>query len=147
MAGAARGLGRVFALVLAMGLLAGCDGVVSWLANAYDGPLPEQKDISGETVIVRNVFTDPAGEVHLFYADRVKLLETKPHDINRVVEVHVDTPLAPAPKVGDVLRISTRFLGISEASNGPQVPNWPYDQYFEYPIGRHALTAAEPAAR
>lgn len=51
-------------------------------------------------------------------------------------------------QVGDTIRISTRYLSNREAGElGKYVPDWPSDDYGEYPIGFHTLTAVERATR
>lgn len=137
------------ALILASSLsAAGCESAALTLLGVYDGPSPEQADISAERVIVRFASRPAAGGTQYFYVDRVRLLETRPHDINRVVEVIPGDAQSEvsglALEVGDTIAISTRYLSDREAGElGKYVPDWPFDRYGEYPIGLHALTAVE----
>ena len=80
--------------------------------------------------------------------DRVRLLETRPHDSNRVVEIIPGDAQSEVSRlgleVGDTITISTHYLSDREAGQlGEYVPDWPFDRYGEYPIGLHALTAVE----
>lgn len=140
------------AMLVAMGvLLTGCDGILGSLTRTYPGPAPSRDDITAETVIVRTVSAQPGTGILFFYVDRVRFLESDPHNINRVVEV-TSRDIHPAVtalalKVGDRVRISTRFLSHREAGAlGNHIPNWPFDRYDEYPLGLHALSAVERVA-
>jgi hypothetical protein len=126
---------------------AGCELFVSALGG-YTGPPPNTTDIAAETVIVRTVSEQPRTGILFFYVDRLRLLKTRPHDINRVVEamsvdIHPEvTRLGLA--AGDTILISTRYVGAREAGAlSPAVPDWPFDKYDEYTLGLHALTSVE----
>lgn len=126
----------------------GCDNILGSLSRKYTGPEPSRQDITGETVIVRTVDVQPQTGIQFFYVDRERYRSSAPHDINRVVEV-TSRDVQPEVtrmqlKAGDRIRISTKFLSISEAGDlGRYFPDWPYDRYDEYPIGFHALTKIE----
>lgn len=142
--------GILQALVVGVGILlaSGCDSIFGSLTSTYPGPAPSKDDIAGETVIVRTVSAQPGTGILFFYVDRVRFLESEPHNINRVVEVtsrdiHPEV-VALGVTVGDRLRISTQFLSYREAGDlGKHVPNWPFDKYDEYLIGLHALTSVQ----
>ena len=120
--------------------LAGCGD----LLGVYRAPLPATVGLVDEEVIVRVVYNTPEGAVSSFYVDRVGLLTSRPHSIDRVVAVR-PAELAPTvealrPRVGDRLRVSTRYLHTQEEGQlASVVPDWPFDRYFEYQIGLHAL--------
>ena len=132
--------------------IAGCESALLTLIGAYPGPNPDQADITAERVIVRFVSRPVEGGTQYYYVDRVRLLESEPHDINRVVEV-IPGEVQPRVRelglqVGDTIRISTRYVSNREAGDlGKYVPNWPFDKYGEYPIGFHTLTAVERVSR
>jgi hypothetical protein len=147
-------LNRSFQVVLAAAailLASGCDSILGALTRTYPGPEPSRDDITAETVIVRTVSAQPGAQTLSFYVDRVRFLESDPHNINRVVEV-TSRDIHPAVaalglKVGDRVQISTRFLSLREAGAlGQHVPNWPLDRYDEYLLALHALTSIERAA-
>lgn len=137
--------------VIFLGVLAvqGCDGLLGSVTGAYGGPRPETQPLSNETVIIRNVTTTLDGRIYSFHGDRVRFTEAKdPHNINRVVDVRpadAEAALkALQPKVGDRVRITTRFFDIGEASGlDDKIPDWPYGKYIEYPVGVHFLTSVE----
>lgn len=134
-------------VILSLVMIVGCDIIFGTL-GVYTGTPPNRADIVAETVIVRIVSEQPGTGIQFFHVDRVRLLKTKPHDINRIVEV-MSRDIQPVVKqlevkVGDTLRISTRYLENREAGGlGKHVPDWPFDRYDEYTIGFHTLTAAE----
>ena len=133
-------------LFLAVVALQGCDGILASVTGAYGGPRPQSEPLSDETVIIRNVTTTLDGRIYSFHGDRVRFTDAKdPHNINRVVDVRpADAEVALTalqPKVGDRVRITTRFFGIGEASGlEDKIPDWPYGKYIEYPVGVHLLT-------
>jgi hypothetical protein len=137
------------ALILGSSLqAAGCESAVLTLLGAYDGPNPDQANISAERVIVRFASQPAESGAQHFYVDRLRLLETRPHDINRVVELVPGDVQSEVSRlgleVGDTITISTRYLIDHEAGDlGKYVPDWPFDRYGEYPIGFHTLTAVE----
>jgi hypothetical protein len=137
--------------VLAVTLAPGCDGAVGSLLPTYDGPDPERRDISGETVVIRKIDAQPGTGIQFFLVDRERYTTSAPHDINRVVEV-MSRDIQPAVsqmqlKVGERVRISTRFISFREAGGLSQYfSDWPYDKYWEYPIGLHTLTSVERVA-
>jgi hypothetical protein len=143
-------LQRLFQMALVIGSLvtaAGCDFAFG-LLGVYTGPPPSKADIVAETVIVRTARKQAETGISFFHVDRVRLLNTSPHDINRVVEV-TSRDVQPVVEqlgvqVGDTLRISTRYLANQEVGGlGEYVPDWPFDRYDEYTIGFHVLTAVE----
>ena len=137
--------------VLLLGVLAlqGCDGLLGSVTGAYGGPRPESEPLSNETVIIRIVTTTADGRIYSFHGDRVRFTDAKdPHNINRIVDVRpadAEAALkALQPKVGDRVRITTRFFSVGEASGlEDKVPDWPYGKYIDYPVGVHLLTAVE----
>lgn len=141
---------RVRHAVFIVGVLAvaGCDSLFGLFFDVYTGPPPEQVNIVGETVIVRSARRQPGTGLHLFHLDRVHLLESDPHDIDRIIDAHsldvqsrVDSLNL---KVGDRVRISTRYIGDSAVQGlGKYIPDWPDARYGEYTIGQHALTSVE----
>ena len=140
------------ALLASMVSIAGCESALLTLIGAYPGPGPDQTDIAAETVIVRTASEQAETGIEFFLVDRVHLLKTRPHDINRVVEVMSRDVQAEVSElglqVGDTIRISTRYVSNREAGDlGKYVPNWPFDKYGEYPIGFHTLTAVERVSR
>lgn len=132
-------------------LTSGCDSILGSLTRTYPGPAPSREDVMEETVIVRTVHAQRDTGILFFYVDRVRFLESDPHNINRVVEV-TSRDIHPAVdalrlKVGDRIRISTRFLSHREAGDlGKHIPNWPFDRYDEYLLGLHALRSVERVA-
>ena len=47
-----------------------------------------------------------------------------------------------------MVRISTRFHYIGEASGAEGIPNWPHsEKYFDYPRAIHQLTSIERVPR
>ena len=142
-----RGAAVAGALALALAT-SGCDLLVGAVVDVFPGPPPDQVGLTGETVIIRRARQTPETGMHYFYVDRVRLLETDPHNINRVIEVRANELQARvdslALKVGDRVVINTRYLADTEAGElSPYIPNWPFDRYGEYPVGLHALTAIE----
>ena len=74
-----------------------------------------------------------------------------PHDINRIVELTSrriqPEVLAMGLETGDRVRISTRFASFREAGGlSRYFHDWPYDRYWEYPIGQHDITSVERVA-
>ncbi|HEX8210338.1 MAG TPA: hypothetical protein VF584_09120 [Longimicrobium sp.] len=137
---------RISALVGLLAL-AGCGD----LLGDYRAPLPARVGLADEEVIVRVVYNTPEGSVYSFYVDRVGLLASRPHSIDRVVAVRpaelAATVEALRPRVGDRLRVSTRYLYTQEEGQlASVVPDWPFDRYFEYQIGLHALEKVERIA-
>lgn len=147
-------LRSAFAVLFLLGVfgLQGCEGIIGYVTATYTGPKPASDPLQGEIVIIRTVYTRSDGRIHAIHADRVRFVDAKkPHDINRVVDVRpadAEAALeALQPKVGDRVRISTRFSGIGEASGlEDKIPDWPYGRYIDYPIGVHLLTAIERVA-
>ncbi len=141
-----RSLRRMSALVTVLAL-AGCGD----LLGKYGAPPPATVGLADEEVIVRIVYNTPEGAVSTFYVDRVGLLTSQPHSIDRVVAVRpaelASTVEALRPKVGDRLRVTTRYLHPQvEGQLAAQIPDWPFDRYFEYHIGLHALEKVERIA-
>ena len=131
---------------------AACESAALTLLGAYDGPSPDRTDIVAETVIVRTARRQVETGIEFFLVDRVLLLEAKPHNINRIVEVMSrDIQMEVSElglQVGDTIRISTRYVSNREVGGlGKQVPDWPYDKWDEYPIGFHTLTSVERVTR
>lgn len=127
------------------GLLAACTVGGCDLPIAPD---PSRADIAGEEVLVRIVYTNAEGKIYSLIADRTRFLPSRPHSIDRVVQVRpaerAGEVEALRPAVGDRLRVSTRFLHLEEAGGlSPYVPDWPHDSSIKYRIGVHALTAVE----
>jgi hypothetical protein len=140
-------------LLIAPVLWAGaCESAALKLVGAYDGPLPDRIDIMAETVVVRTARQQAESGIEFFLVDRVQMFKSKPHNINRVVEV-MSRDIQPAVRqlglqVGDTIRISTRYVADREAGDlGRHVPDWPFDKYGEYPIGFHTLTEVERVRR
>ncbi|HEX8359005.1 MAG TPA: hypothetical protein VF613_02730 [Longimicrobium sp.] len=131
---------------------AACESAALTLIGAYPGPNPDRTDIVAETVIVRTAREQAETGIEFFLFDRVRVLKTKPHDINRIVEVMSRDIQAEVSRldlqVGDTILISTRYVADREAGElGEYVPDWPFDKYGEYPIGFHTLTAVERVSR
>lgn len=147
MRGAAAFLRRAMLVLLVLVPVA-CSSILDSLLGIYQGPMPDQADIVNEVVIVRIVSTQPSTGIQNFYLDRVRFLEANdPHNVNRVVEATARDVQGRVDelglRVGDRIRISTRFFGTMRTAGLHQVPNWPGHDYFEYPIGFHFLTAVE----
>lgn len=137
----------LFASVALM-LAHGCGSIADSLSGTYTGPAPSRDDITAEIAIIRTVDAQPGTGIQSFYMDRERFLTTAPHDINRVVLVTARDVQPTATqlnlKIGDRVRISTKFISYSEAGDlSRYVPDWPYDRYNEYPLGFHALTFIE----
>lgn len=111
------------ALLVGAGILltSACDSIADSIMGTYRGPPPSRDDIAAETVIVRTVSAHPATGILSCYVDRVRFLESDPHNINRVVQV-TSRDIHPAVaalglEVGDRIRISTQFLAYAEAGD------------------------------
>jgi len=146
-------LRRAWLLLLFVALVCtgGCTDLVGALLGGYTGPAPEQIDIVDEVVVVRRIYVADHGGISSFLGDRLRYLEKDPHNVNRLVDVKL-RDLRPVveqlrTKEGDTLRISTRFHYITEASGPTGAPDWPYEKYFDYPMGSHLLTNVERVAR
>ena len=146
-----RHLFRAAFVAFAVAAAPGCDSVLASLSGTYRGPAPSREDLAGETVVIRKVDAQPGTGIQFFLVDRERYLASAPHDINRVVEVMSrdiqPTVTAMQLKIGDRVRISTRFVSFREAGGLSQYfSDWPYDKYWEYPIGFHNLTSVERVA-
>jgi hypothetical protein len=127
---------------------AGCGDILGWLSGAYDGPRPNREPLSSETVILRSA---PVRADDWLILDRVRYLEGgDPHDVNRVIYAITadmrEQLAALNPQTGDRLIVSTRFVEIHDTGDLRQVPDWPGHDYYEYPVGLHALTSIARAA-
>lgn len=126
---------------------AGCGDAAGLLLGAYTGPSPEKIDITDEQVIVRKIFISDLGSISGLLADRVRFLEKDRHNINRLVIVSPRDLLSDFEQlrvqVGDTLMVSTRFQYLTEAGGESGAPDWPYEKYFDYPMGSHLLTKVE----
>jgi len=142
---------RAVLLTLVVLSAAGCKVHPAELVGGYGGPNPQRVPIVEEVVVVRALFRGPGGGVSSMYGDRVRYIETEPHNVNRVVQIEPrelqSTVEALNLKVGDRIRISTRFVGYTDGPGSQYIPDWPYDKYFEYPIGHHFLTAVARATQ
>jgi hypothetical protein len=140
-----RGLIMAAAIMIAVGA---CDWI-DRLAGEYSGPMPGSGDLAGESVVVRSFRRDPAGpeegKLRRMHLDRVRYLDARDfNDVNRVVlgETGELTEYVESLnlEVGDTVVISTDYQGIyyGGAASGV-VPNWPGDDYIDYPVAVHRL--------
>jgi hypothetical protein len=137
--------------VAALLTIFGCRNGVGVLLGAYTGPLPDRADIGGEVVILRRIYTSDQGGISALRVDRTRFLDQNRRNINRLVMVYPRDLLSAVEQlrlqVGDTLKISTRFESIVEASGESGAPDWPYEKYFDYPMGSHVLIKVEFVGR
>jgi hypothetical protein len=130
---------------------AGCSGIAGLLPGLYTGPPPARTDIVDEQVIVRKIFMSGLGNISELLVDRIRFLEKDRHNINRLVIVSPRDLLSDFEQlrvqVGDTLKVSTRFQHFAEAGGESGAPDWPYEKYFDYPMGSHLLTRVERVGR
>jgi hypothetical protein len=130
---------------------AGCKDAVGFFLGTYTGPEPARTDIIDEQVIVRKIFMSGLGNISELLVDRVRLLEKDRHNINRLVILNPRELLPVVEQlrvqVGDTLKVSTRFRHFAEAGGESGAPDWPYEKYFDYPMGSHLLTRVERVGR
>lgn len=140
---------RGFTLLAAMAFAAGGCNWIDRLAGEYSGPMPAQTDLHQETVIVRAFGRNPAGSnqgaLRTMHLDRIRYLDVDGfNDVNRVIlgETGELTDYVESLnlEIGDTVVISTDYQGVYHggAASGV-IPNWPGDEYIDYPVAVHRL--------